>query len=64
MLVSKTDSELILKDTSAIVHTLKVEELEEMKSLSTSLMPDDLQKLLSAQDLVDVVEYLTTLKKR
>ena len=64
VLVSKTDSELILKDTSAIVHTLKVEELEEMKSLSTSLMPDDLQKLLSAQDLVDVVEYLTTLKKQ
>jgi hypothetical protein len=26
-------------------------------------MPADLQKLLSEQDLVDVVEYLTTLRK-
>jgi hypothetical protein len=26
-------------------------------------MPADLQKLMSAQELVDVVEYLITLKK-
>jgi hypothetical protein len=26
-------------------------------------MPADLQKLLTAQNLVDVVEYMTTLKK-
>jgi len=26
-------------------------------------MPADLQKQLKAQDLVDIVEYLTTLKK-
>ena len=28
-----------------------------------SLMPADLQKQLKAQDLVDLVEYLTTLEK-
>jgi putative heme-binding domain-containing protein len=63
ILVSKTDDELTLKDATAIVHTLKTADLEEVKKLTTSLMPADLQKLLTAQDLVDVVEYLTTLKK-
>ena len=63
ILVSKTDDEVVLKDANAIVHTLKTAELEEIKKLSTSLMPADLQKLLTAQDLVDVVEYMITLKK-
>ena len=34
-----------------------------MKKSPLSLMPADLQKQLKAQDLVDIVEYLTTLKK-
>ena len=63
ILVSKTDAEVVLKDAEAIMHTLKTDELDELKKLPTSLMPADLQKLLSAQDLVDVVEYLMTLKK-
>ena len=63
LLVSKTDEELVLKDAGAIVHTLKLADVEEFKKLPTSLMPADLQKLMSAQDLIDVVEYLMTLKK-
>lgn len=63
ILVSKTDAEVVLKDSSAIVHTLKMDEVEELKKLPTSLMPADLQKLMSAQELVDVVEYLMSLKK-
>jgi hypothetical protein len=34
-----------------------------MKKQHVSIMPADLQKTLSAQDLADVVEYLATLKK-
>jgi putative membrane-bound dehydrogenase-like protein len=63
LLVSKTDDEVMLKDATAIVHTLKRSEIEDLKTLPTSLMPADLQKLLSGQDLIDVVEYLMTLKK-
>ena len=63
LLVSKTDDELVLKDAGGIVHTLKMADVEEFKKLPTSLMPADLQKLMSAQDLIDVVEYLMTLKK-
>jgi putative heme-binding domain-containing protein len=64
LLVSKTDSEVVLKDANAIVHTLAVSDLDEFAKLPTSLMPADLQKTMSAQDLVDVVEYLLTLKKK
>ena len=63
VLVSKTDSEIVLKDINAIAHTLKAAGVDEFKKLPTSLMPADLQKLMSPQDLVDVVAYLLTLKK-
>jgi hypothetical protein len=35
-----------------------------LKKLPTSLMPADIQKQLKADDLVDIVEYLTTLRKK
>ncbi len=63
LLVSKTDSEVVLKDAAGIVYTLKLADVDELKKLTTSLMPADLQKLLTPQDLVDVVDFLTTLKK-
>ncbi len=37
--------------------------IEELKKQTISLMPADLQKLMTAADLVDVVEYLVTLRK-
>ncbi len=64
LLMSKTDDDVSLKDINGIVHALKMSEVEEFKKLPTSIMPADLQKLMSAQDLTDVVEYLLTLKKR
>jgi putative heme-binding domain-containing protein len=63
ILVSQTDEEIDLKTAEAIVHKLKRNDVEQMKKQPTSLMPADLQKQLRVQDLVDVVEYLTTLKK-
>jgi putative heme-binding domain-containing protein len=63
ILVSQTDDTVELKTAEAIVHKLKRDHIDELKKLPTSLMPADLQKQLKAQDLVDIVEYLTTLKK-
>ena len=63
ILVSQTDAEVELKTAEAIVHKLKRDDIEQMKKSATSLMPADLQKQLKAQDLVDLVEYLTTQKK-
>lgn len=64
ILVSQTDEAVELKTAEAIVHKLKRDDIEAIKKLPTSLMPADLQKQLKAQDLVDIVEYLTTLKKQ
>jgi len=63
ILVSQTDDLVEIKTAEAIVHKLKRDDIEALKKQPTSLMPADLQKQLKAQDLVDIVEYLTTLKK-
>jgi len=63
ILVSQTDDAIELKTAEAIVHKLNRDDLEALKKQATSLMPAELQKQLKAQDLVDIVEYLTTLKK-
>jgi putative heme-binding domain-containing protein len=63
ILVSQTDDAVELKTAEAIVHKLKRGDLEDLKKQPSSLMPADLQKQLRAQDLVDIVEFLTTLKK-
>lgn len=63
ILVSQTDDSVELKTAESIIHKLKRDDIEALKKLPTSLMPADLQKQLKADDLVDIVEYLTTLKK-
>ncbi len=63
VLVSETPDELQLKDEKALLRTVKKNEIEDRKKVDVSLMPADLQKVLSAQDLVDVVEYMGTLKE-
>jgi putative heme-binding domain-containing protein len=63
ILVSQTDDAVELKTAEAIVHKFKRDDLEGFKKQAISLMPADIQKQLKTQDLVDIVEYLTTLKK-
>ena len=62
ILVSESDTEVKLKDENGIIHTIPVNAIEEKSKTDASLMPSDIQKLLSAQELVDVVEYMSTLK--
>ena len=64
VLTSRTPDSVTIKDAEAIVRTFKTSEIELIKKESTSLMPADIQKLMTAKELVDVVEYLTTLKKK
>jgi len=63
ILVSQTDADIQIKTAEAIVKKFPLAEVSEYKKSTVSLMPADLQKALTAQNLVDVVEYLTTLKK-
>ncbi len=63
LLMNRTDDEITLRDSEGIDHTVAVQDVEELKQQPTSLMPADLQKAMSLQDLLDVVEYLSTLRK-
>ena len=63
LLVSSTDAETQIKDINGLVKTFKAAEIEEKIKQSVSLMPADLQKVMSVKELTDVVEYLTTLKE-
>jgi putative heme-binding domain-containing protein len=63
ILVSQTDDSIELKTAEAIVHKLPRDDIDQLKKQTISIMPADIQKLLKAQDLVDIVEYLTTLRK-
>jgi len=63
ILQSQTDEAVELKTAESIVHRLRRAEIEELRKSPVSLMPADLQKQLRAQDLVDLVEYLATLRR-
>ena len=61
--INQTDEAVTLRDAEAIDKTILKSDIEELIPSKVSLMPADLQKTLSAQELVDVVAYLETLKK-
>ena len=63
LLVSKTAEEISIKDAEAIVRTFKISDLDSITRSPISLMPADLHQLITTQELVDVVEYLLTLKE-
>ena len=63
LLVSETPDQVQIKDEKGLVRTIKTDDIEEKRQQDISLMPADIQKLLSAEELVNVVEYLTTLKQ-
>ncbi len=60
---SRTEEEISVKGIDGIVRTYKMSDVEIIKKQDLSLMPADLQKVMSEEELVDVVEYLTTLKQ-
>lgn len=61
--ISETDESVTLRTAEAIDHRISKQEIDELVKQPVSLMPADLQKAMSIEDLVGVVEYLTTLKK-
>ncbi|WP_298869344.1 PVC-type heme-binding CxxCH protein [uncultured Gimesia sp.] len=63
LLVNKTADAITLKDIEAISRTFKMDDIEEIVPQKISLMPADLQKVLTQEELINIVEYMTTLKK-
>ena len=63
LLISQTPETVTIRNTEAIDRTVKRSEIEELKKQTISLMPADIQKTMTAVELVNVIEYLTTLQK-
>lgn len=63
IIVSETAEEITIKDTKAIPTRIKKSEIAKRQQMKTSIMPAGLQQTMSTQELVDLVEYLSRLKK-
>ncbi len=63
LVVSEDGEKLSLKGNDALVRTIAIKEIDERQKNTISLMPADLAKLLSQEEMADIVEYLVTLKK-
>lgn len=62
--VSETEDDLALKAIGGIVTKYKKADIAERTILKTSSMPTGLQAQMTQQELVDLVEYLFSLKKK
>lgn len=63
LLVSQTDEEIVLKDAQGIERKFDRDEVEEFKKQEKSIMPENLHHNFDEQGLVDIVEYMLSLKK-
>ena len=61
---SKTETDIDLKYPGGATQRIKTADVKSMKQLPDSMMPTGLQESMSSQELVDLVEYLMTLKKK
>lgn len=62
LIVEETPEAVTLRDANGKDTKLAVKEIEERKKSPNSLMPEDLVVALTEDELVDLVEYLLTLK--
>jgi putative heme-binding domain-containing protein len=64
LIVSETADELALKVAGGIINRYPKAEILKRQKQKLSIMPAGLQQTMSKQDLVDLVEYLTSLKPK
>lgn len=63
LLISQTDTKITLRTNEGIDRTVDRDEVELFEKKSQSMMPQDLQRLMTVDQLVDLVEYLMSLQK-
>ena len=61
---SKTETDLQMKFPGGVTQQYKMADVVSMTMSETSMMPSGLQEAMTTQQLVDLVEYLATLKKK
>jgi putative heme-binding domain-containing protein len=62
LLVSQSSEQVVIRGADGIDVTIAAGQLDELVKQPVSLMPADLATLLSADDLVDLVAWLQTLR--
>jgi putative heme-binding domain-containing protein len=63
LIASETAEELAVKDSKGIITRYKKTDVVQRQPSKLSIMPAGLQQVMSLQELVDLVEYLASLKK-
>jgi putative heme-binding domain-containing protein len=63
LIVSDTTDEIAVKSQGGIVTRYKRSEVSKREQQKLSIMPAGLQQTMSTEDLIDLVEYLSSLKK-
>ena len=64
LIISETADSLTTKDATGITRPIPKKDITSRQQLKTSIMPAGLQMTMSTQELVDLVEYLSSLKKK
>ncbi len=64
IITSKNETDIILKLPGGSIQNFKTSALKSVKQLDNSMMPDGLADGISTTELNDLVEYLSTLKKK
>jgi putative heme-binding domain-containing protein len=62
LLVERTDEAVVLRDIQDRRHRIVATEIEEIRPLQTSLMPEMLLRDFTPQQAADLLEYLGTLR--
>jgi putative heme-binding domain-containing protein len=63
LIASETADEVAVKAVGGIITKLKKSQITARQQAKLSIMPAGLADAIAVQDLVDLVEYLSTLKK-
>lgn len=62
LIVSETAAEVAMKDAKGIITRYPKSKIQQREQMKLSIMPADLQQTMTAQQLVDLVEFLSSLK--
>lgn len=60
--IQEDEKEITLREAGGAANVYPKDEIEERRAQTLSLMPEDLEKAMSAQDVADLLEYLVGLK--
>jgi len=61
-IVSETATELAIKEPSGMISRIAVADIDKRTAIPGSMMPAGLEQTMTSQQLVDLVEYMMTLK--